>query len=117
MVKAYDEKLELKVSITRKLHDEWESTIKIKINKCECNAWCDLGASVSTILETLYDVLGLTNTEECSLNLHLVDSTVKKPLGRTNDVLIIANKNYVLGRPFLRSIGAIIDMKEGNIRF
>ena len=56
-------------------------------------------------------------------------------MGRINDVLIVANRNYVpvdfivldrdcnhscpiiLGRPFLRTIGAIIDMKEGNIRF
>ena len=52
-------------------------------------------------------------------------------MGRINDVLIIANRNYfivldiycnpscpiILGRPFLRTIGAIIDMKEGNIRF
>ena len=56
-------------------------------------------------------------------------------MGRINDVLIVANMNYVpvdfivldidcnlscpiiLGRPFLRTIGAIIDMKEGNIRF
>ena len=33
MIKAYDEKLELEVSIPRKLHDEWEPTIKININK------------------------------------------------------------------------------------
>ena len=56
-------------------------------------------------------------------------------MGRINDVLISANRNYVpvdfivldidcnpscpiiLGRRFLRTIGAIIDMKEGNIRF
>ena len=56
-------------------------------------------------------------------------------MGRINDVLIVANRNLVpvdfivldidcnlscpiiLGRPFLRTIGAIIDMKEGNIRF
>ena len=25
--------------------------------------------------------------------------------------------SIILGRPFLRTIGAIIDMKEGNIRF
>ena len=55
-------------------------------------------------------------------------------MGRINDILIVANRNYVpvdfivlnidcnpscpiiLGRPFLRTIGAIIDMKEGNIR-
>ena len=56
-------------------------------------------------------------------------------MGRINDVLIVENRNYVpvdfivldidcnpscpiiLSRPFLRTIGAIIDMKEGNIRF
>ena len=49
--------------------------------------------------------------------------------------LIVANRNYVpvdfivldidcnpscpiiLGRPFLRTVGAIIEMKKGNIRF
>ena len=31
MIKAHEEKLELEVSIPRKLHDEWETTIKIKI--------------------------------------------------------------------------------------
>ena len=55
---------------------------------------CDLGASVSTISKSLCDVLGLTNLEECSLNLHLADSTIKKPMGRINDVLILANRNY-----------------------
>ena len=86
LMQSYEEKLELKVSIPRKLYDEWEPTIK-------------------------------------------------KPMGRINDVLIVANRNYVLvyfivldidcnpscpiilGRPFLRTVGAIIDMKEGNIRF
>ena len=56
-------------------------------------------------------------------------------LRNLTDVLIVANRNYAhvdfifldidcnpscpinLGRPFLRTIGAIIDMKEGNIRF
>ena len=56
-------------------------------------------------------------------------------MGRINDVLIVANRNYVpvdfivldidcnhtcpiiLGRPFLRTVSAIINMKEGNIGF
>ena len=33
LIKAYDEKLELEISIPTKLHDEWEPTIKIKINQ------------------------------------------------------------------------------------
>ena len=135
LMQSFDEKLNLEVSIPRKLNDEWEPTIKIKIKDHECYALCDLGASVSTIPKTLCDILGFHDLDDCSLNLHLADSTIKKPMGRINDVLIIANRNLVpldfivldidcnlscpiiLGRPFLRTIGAIIDMKEGNIRF
>ena len=66
------------------------------------------------------------------MNVHFANSTMKKPLGRIDDVLIVANNNYVpvdflvmdiecnviiLGRPFHKTVGAIIDMKEGNIRF
>src|SRR5512133_2092343 len=109
--------------------------MKVKIKNYECFALSDLGPSVSTITKSLCYVLGLIDIEECSLNLHLADSTIKKPIGRINDVLIIANRNYVpidfivldidcnpsgpiiLGRPFLRTIGAVIDMKEGNIKF
>jgi hypothetical protein len=89
MMQAFEEKLNLEISIPRKLHDEWEPTIKVKIINYECFALCDLGASVSTIPETICDVLGLNDIEECSLNLHLVDSTIKKPMGRINDVLIL----------------------------
>ena len=134
-MKALEEKLELEVSIPRKLHDEWEPAIKVKIKNYECFVLCDLGASVSAIPKSLCVVLGLTNLEECFLNLHLEDSTIKKPMGRINDVLILANRNYVpidfsvldidcnpsdpliLGRPCLCTIGAVIDMKEGNIKF
>ena len=56
-------------------------------------------------------------------------------MGRINDVLILTKRNYVpidfivldidcspscpiiLGRRFLRTIVAVIDMKEGNIKF
>ena len=94
-----------------------------------------MGASVYTIPKSLCDVLGFTNMDECSLNLHLADSTIKKPFGRINDILILANRNYVpidfivldidcnlscpiiLGRSFLRNIGVVIDMKAGNIKF
>ena len=101
----------------------------------ECYALCDLGASVSTIPKTLCDLLGFRDFDDCSLNLHLANSTIQKPMGRINDVLIVANRNYVpvdflvldidcnpscpiiLGRPFLRTVGAIIDMKEGILDF
>ena len=77
LMQSYEEKLELKVSIPRKLYDEWERTIKIKIKDHECYALCYLGDSVSTILKTLCDVLGFHDFDDCSLNLHLADSTIK----------------------------------------
>ena len=123
-------KKNLSWNIPRKLYDEWEPTIKIKIKYHECCALCDLGASVFTIPKTSCDLLGFCEFDDCSLNLHLADSTIKKPMGIINDVLIVANRNYVpvhfivhnidcnpscpiiLGRTFLRTIDAIIDMKE-----
>ena len=95
LMQSYDEKLNLEVYIPRKLYDEWEPSIKIKMKDHECYAWCDLGASVSTILKTLCDILGFHDLDDCSLNLHLADSTIKKRMGRINDVLIVANRNLV----------------------
>ena len=43
-MQSYEEKLNFQVSIPRKLYDEWEPTIKIKIKDHECYALCDLGA-------------------------------------------------------------------------
>ena len=80
MMKSFEEKLELEVSIPRKLYDEWEPTIKTKTKDHEFYALCDLSASVSTIQKTLCDVLGFREFDDCSLNLHLVDSTIEKPM-------------------------------------
>ena len=39
MMKAVEKKLELDISIPRKLYDEWEPTIKFKIKDHECFAF------------------------------------------------------------------------------
>lgn len=124
------EKVEQEISIPRRLEDGCESTIKITTNNFDCNALCDLGASLSIMPKALHDVFGLKSMSECSLSLHLAGSTIKKPLGRVDDVPIIANKNYVpvnfimmgigcnhacliiLGSPFLRTIGAVTDRRR-----
>src|SRR3954471_15188539 len=135
LIKAREEKLKLETSIPRKLEDGWDPTIKIKLNNFSCHALCDVGASTSVMPKRLYDMLKLKPYDPCSFGIRFVDSSIKKPLGRIDDVLIIVNDNYVpvdftimdiecepscpiiLGRPFLRTVGAIIDMKGGNIRF
>ena len=135
LIKAREEKLKLEVSIPRTLEDGWDPMVKIKFNNFSCFALCDVGASASVLPKRMYDMLELKPFDPCSFGVRLVDSSVKKPLGRIDDVLIVVNDNYVpvdflvmdiecdpscpiiLGRPFLRTVGAIIDMKEGTIRF
>ena len=60
--------------------------------------YVNMGASVSTIPKTLCDVLGFREFDDCSLNLHLADSTIKKPMVRINDVLIVANRKLCARR-------------------
>ena len=109
--------------------------IKIKLNNFSYYALCDVRASTSVMPKRMYDMFELKPFDPYSFGVRLVDSSVKKPLGKINNVLIIVNDNYVsvdfiimdiefeplcpiiLGHHFLRTIGAVIDMKEGNINF
>jgi hypothetical protein len=83
----------------------------------------------------IYDMLGLPPLENCYFDVPLADVAKKKPLGRINDILIMVNNNLVpvdllvldiecntscpiiLGRPCFRTVGAIIDMKKGTIKY
>src|SRR4051812_23206835 len=109
--------------------------IKIKLNNFSCFAFYDVGASTSVMPKRMYDMLELEPFDPYCFGVLLVYSSVKKHLGKIDDVLIIVNDNYVpidftimdiecepscpiiLGRPFLRTVGAVIDMKEGTIKF
>src|SRR3954452_5313177 len=95
LMQVREEKLKLKASIPRKLEDGWETIIKMKVDDFECNALCDLGASISVMPKKIYDMLDLPSLEKCCLDVHLVDVTAKKPLVRVNNVLIKVNNNVV----------------------
>src|SRR4051812_33364811 len=135
LIKVREENLRVEASIPRKLEDGWDPMIKLKLNNFSCFALCDVGASTSLMPKRMYDMLELKPFDPYCFGVRLDDSSVKKPLGKIDDVLIIVNDNYVhvdftimniecepscpiiLGRPFLRTVGAVIDMKEGNIKF
>src|SRR3954465_14873790 len=109
--------------------------IRMKIDEFDCNTLCDLGANISVMPSKIYDTLDLPPLEKCYLDVHPVKIAAKKPLGRVNNVLIKVNNNLVpvdfvvldiefntscpiiLGRPFRRTAGAIIDMRDGIIRY
>src|SRR4051812_2661399 len=135
LIKAREENLRLESSIPRKLEDGWDPMMNIKLNNFSCFALCDVGASTSAMPKRMYYMLELKPFDPCYFGVHLVDSSIKKPLGKIDDVFIIVNDNYVpvdltimdiecepscpiiLRSPFLRTIGAVIDMKEGNMKF
>jgi hypothetical protein len=107
----------------------------MNVNDFVCHALFDLGASISIMPKKIYDMLGLPPLENYYFIVPLADVAKKKPLGRINDVLSMVNNDLVpvdllvldvecnascpiiLGRPFLRTVGAIIDMKEGTIKY
>jgi hypothetical protein len=80
-------------------------------------------------------LLELQNIEKCSINLLLVDDSIKHALGKLSNVMVelhitfvpvdfiiidMGNKTsslIILCRPFLCTTGAIIDSKEGNVKF
>ena len=121
--------------IPSKLGDAWIPKILISIDKETHHAILDLGSSVSVISKELYELLNLKNMEKCSIDLLLADDSTKKPLGKVNDVMVELHMTYVpvdfigmdmgsntsspiiLGRLFLRTTWAIIDSKEGNVKF
>jgi hypothetical protein len=135
LMKIREEKLKQKASITKKLEDGWEPIIDMHVNGFYCHPLCDLGASISIMPRKIYDMLGLPPLEKCYFDVPLADVAKKNPLGRITDVLIMVNNNLVpvdflvmdvecnascpiiLGRHFLRTVGAIIDMKEGTIKY
>jgi hypothetical protein len=87
LMQIRQDKLKQNVSIPKKLEDGWEPIIEMNVNDFDCNALCDLGASISIMPRKIYDMLGLPPLENCYFDVPLADVLKKKPLRRVNDVL------------------------------
>jgi hypothetical protein len=112
-----EEKLKQKVSILKKLEDGWEPIINMNVNDFDFHALCDLGASISIMPRKIYDMLGLPPLENCYFDVPLADVAIVPVDFLVLDVECNASCPIILGRPFLRTIGAIIDMKESTIKY
>ena len=83
LIKAREERLRLESSIPRKLEDGWDPMIKIKLNNFSCFVLYDVGASTSIMPKRMYDILEMKPFDPYSFGVRLIDSSVKKPLGRS----------------------------------
>jgi hypothetical protein len=122
--------------IPPKLGDVWIPKILIAVGKESHHAILDLGSSVNILSKGLYDLLDIDKKmEKYDINLLLADDSTKHALGRIDNFMIELHMNFVpidfiirdmrsntscpiiLGRTFFRTTGAIIDSKEGNVKF
>ncbi|XP_050877115.1 uncharacterized protein LOC127080869 [Lathyrus oleraceus] len=98
-------------------------------------AMCDLGASVSLMPLSTCKKLNLGELRPTKMSLQLADHSIKFLIGMLENILVrIGQFNIptdfvimdikedshipiILGRPFLATVGAIIDVKKGNLTF
>jgi len=96
-------------------------------------ALCDLGASVSVMPYSIFCKLKLGHLKMTNITLQMADRSVRRPLGILEDVPVKVGKFFIpvdfivldiaedtrtqiiLGRPFLCTAGAIIDVKLGRL--
>nr|XP_017239909.1 PREDICTED: uncharacterized protein LOC108212702 [Daucus carota subsp. sativus] len=121
-------------NIPPKLKDPGSFSLPCTIGKVGIKrALCDLGASVSLMPYSIYKRLGLGELKKTRISLQLADRTIKYPLGVLEDVLVNVDKfvipcdfvilemnedveiPIILGRPFLATAGASIDVKAGKL--
>lgn len=120
--------------LPRKLKDPGSFSIPCTIGRTKFeNALCDLGASVSLMPKSVFNKLGLGDLSPTNISLQLADRSIRYPEGMLVDVPIRVGDMWVpgdfvvidmkeddmipiiLGRPFLATCGAIIDVKNGMI--
>ncbi|KAL8543042.1 hypothetical protein ACS0TY_003788 [Phlomoides rotata] len=124
----------LQAKLPKKLKDPGSFTLPCKIRK-EGNyrALCDLRASINLMPLTLFKTLGLGELKPTTMNLQLVDRTVIYPRGIVEDVLVKVYKfifpidfvmldmvedktiPLILGRAFLATGGAMINVRNGEL--
>jgi hypothetical protein len=97
-------------------------------------ALCDLGASVSIMPRDVFEKLRLP-LEPMGMCLELGDNSIRYPMGITEDVLVKVGHHFIpvnfvvlemgergkppliLGRSFLKNVGATIDVGKGRSTF
>ncbi|XP_021774135.1 uncharacterized protein LOC110738074 [Chenopodium quinoa] len=124
----------LSSKLPTKLQDPGSFSIPCSINEVHLGkALCDLGASVSLMPFSVYQKLNVGNLSPTNITLQLADRSTKLPIGKVEDIPLRVGKftfpvdfyilemdederiPIILGRPFLATSKAIIDVKEGKM--
>ncbi|GJV51058.1 reverse transcriptase domain-containing protein [Tanacetum coccineum] len=119
--------------LPEKLGDSCRFTIPCDFSKLKCQGLADLGASINLMPLSVFHRLGFTNLESTQMTLELANRQLCQPDGICKDVLVPVGKftypadfvvvDYVpdeqipliLGRPFLRTARALIDVYDEKL--
>ena len=120
--------------LPQKLKDPGSFTIPCAIGGSVFNkALCDLGASINLMPLSIFKKLGLGEVKPTSVTLQLADRSLTYPRGVIEDVLVKVDKfifpvdfivldmeedrdvPLILGRPFLATGRALIDVQKGEL--
>ncbi|XP_013694773.1 uncharacterized protein LOC106398813 [Brassica napus] len=134
LVPQYSKFLKDAANHPKKLEDPGSFTLPCAIEKFPFErCLCDLGASVSLMSLSIAKRLGFTQYKKCRLSLVLADRSVKIPIGILEDPPVMVGNceiptdfvvlemdeeptdPLILGRPFLATAGAVVNVKEGKI--
>ena len=125
----------LQMKLPQKLKDPGSFTIPCIIgNALFERALCDLGASINLMPLSIFRRLGLGEACPTTVTLQLADRSLKHPRGVIEDVLVKVDKfifpvdfivldmeedkeiPIILGRPFLATGRAMIDVQRGELK-
>ncbi|KAL0289638.1 UNVERIFIED_CONTAM: hypothetical protein Sangu_2609100 [Sesamum angustifolium] len=117
-----------------KLKDPGSSYILCTIGNADFEkALCDLGASVNLMSYSIFEKLGMHELTSTIITLQLADRSIKYPRGIVENVLVKVGKfiipidfivldveedknmSLILGRPFLATSRALIDVQKGQL--
>ncbi|XP_070050812.1 uncharacterized protein [Nicotiana tomentosiformis] len=123
-------------SMAQKLEDPGAFIIPCTIGSADfAKALYDFGASINLMPYSVFKTLGIGQPRATSMRLQMADWTMKKPLGIIDDVLVRVDKfilpadfmildcevDYevpiILGRPFLETGKALVDVEAGELTF
>ncbi|XP_022042231.1 uncharacterized protein LOC110944894 [Helianthus annuus] len=97
------------------------------------NALADFGASINFMLASMFDRLGLGKTSPTKMCIQLADRSIKHPQGVIKNLLVKVGDfvfptdfvildmeedteiPLILGRPFLSTARAMVDMSDGKL--
>ena len=125
----------LQRKLPQKLKDPSNFTIPCTIGKAIFKRdLCDMGASINLMPLSIFRCLGLGEARPTTITLQLADRSLKHPRGVIEDILVKVDKfifladfieldmeedkeiPIILGRPFLATGGAMIDIQREELK-